>query len=100
MMVVVVLGLHVQHGVNGGLVRLVRRRPLLPTARSLLGGPDRTAKEKINDDEIAVVVVLLAVVGKLRRKGNGEDGGGLVQVLLVESRGPHHPQTNTKQGCC
>jgi hypothetical protein len=73
-MVVVVLGLHVQHGVNGGLVRLVRRRPLLPTTRSLLDGSDRTAKEKINDDEIAAVVVLLlavddVLVGTLRRKG-------------------------------
>jgi hypothetical protein len=82
-LVVVVLELHVQHGVHGGLVRLVRRRSLLPTARSLLDGPDRTANEKINDDEGAVVVL---VVGKLRRKGKT-----VVGLVLPAEGGGSHP---------
>jgi len=59
-----------RHSVHAGLVvvRLVRGRPLLHTARSLLhDGPDRTIKGRKHGVNHGIVVVV--VVGKGKKGG-------------------------------
>jgi hypothetical protein len=67
--VVIVLGFHVQDGVHGGgLVPLVRRRPLL--RRSLLDEPKKEGEVMLMMMRLRLAEVV-AVVGKLRKKRLG-----------------------------